>query len=220
MSRIGWRLCALTAAALLVASQAWSFDLDQMLGPSPNWNSVMAPGTKVVSVETALAHYGSHVPGDGIQGWNLGARIGWMPFGVWHVKRVPLVSGAMELGLEPLFQRFRTKNQNYAGLLAEVRYYFLDLSYGPLVPWISASIGPGGSDINLGAEGGTNRLTGPFLATIRGEVGEYYFIAAQQAVYLGLQGEHFSNGGLNGANRNFSLNTPWAGVLGYSWFFK
>lgn len=195
-------------------------ELNQVLGPSPDWGTLLGRNTKTISVEAGLAHYGSHLPGDGIQGWNLGARIGWNPFGLLKSQRVPLVDGALELGLEPVFQRFRTKNQNFAGLLAQARYYFLAFSYGPLVPWIAGAIGPGGSDLELGKVGGTNRVTGPFLASVHGEIGECYFLAAHQAIYLGLQGQHFSNAGLNGPNRNFSLNTPWAGVLGYSWYFK
>jgi hypothetical protein len=30
----------------------------------------------------------------------------------------------------------------------------LEVSYGPVVPWIGASIGPGGSDLRLGTEPG------------------------------------------------------------------
>jgi hypothetical protein len=223
MTQIRWRrILALAAvlATLALTSPAWSFDAGELLGPAPDWGSVLARNTKTLSVEAGLAHYGSHVPGDGIQGWNLGARIGWLPFGALKFERFPLINGAFEIGLEPVFQRFRNKNQNFAGLLAQIRYYFLDFSYGPLVPWISGAIGPGGSDIHLGKEGGTNYLTGPFLASVHGEIGECYFISAHQSVYLGLQGQHFSNGSLNGPNRNFSLNTPWGGVLGYSWFFK
>lgn len=63
------------------------------------------------------------------------------------------------------------------------------------------------------------RLSGPFMATIRGEIGGSYFISEHAAFYLGLQGEHFSNAGLNGSNHNFALNTPWGGVFGVSYYF-
>jgi hypothetical protein len=56
------------------------------------------------------------------------------------------------------------------------------------------------------------------MTTIRGEVGGLYFVNDHAGISLALQGEHFSNAGLNGPNRNFTLNTPWAGVFGVSYY--
>jgi hypothetical protein len=118
------------------------------------WKSVFARGTTVVSVEGAIAHFGSRLPGNGIQSWNLGARISIIPFGDLAFPRFHAIDGALEIGLEPFFQRFETQGQNFGGLLLEGRYYLTYLSYGPVVPWIGASIGPGGSDLRLGTEPG------------------------------------------------------------------
>lgn len=207
---------AFLAAAAIAAAIAWAAPARAM-----EWKSVFARGTKVVSVEGAIAHFGSRLPGNGIQSWNLGARISLIPFGDLTFPRFHPIDGALEIGLEPFFQRFQTQDENFGGLLLEGRYYFTYLSYGRLVPWIGASIGPGGSDLKLGtAPGSKETLVGPFMATIRGEIGASYFISPRYAVYAGLQGEHFSNGSLNGGGKNASLNTPWAGVFGVSWFFR
>jgi Lipid A 3-O-deacylase (PagL) len=91
------------------------------------------------------------------------------------------------------------------------------------VPWIVASIAPGGSDLNIGKVANDSRLTGPFLALIQLGAGVSYFVTDRTDFYLGFQAQHVSNGGFNGrslgASRNIALNTPWNGVVGVSWFF-
>jgi hypothetical protein len=203
------------AAAGIVATIAWAAPARAM-----EWKSVFAQGTKVVSIEGAIAHFGARLPGNGIQSWNLGARISLIPFGDLAFARFHPIDGALEIGLEPFFQRFETQGQNFGGLLLEGRYYLTYLSYGPVVPWVGAAIGPGRSDLRLGTEpGAQDTLVGPFLATIQGEIGVSYFLSPSYAIYVGLQGEHFSNGSLNGGGKNAALNTPWAGVFGASWLF-
>ena len=210
-----WTGFLATTAAAGIAAIVWAAPARAM-----EWKSVFARGTTVVSVEGAIAHFGSRLPGNGIQSWNLGARISIIPFGDLAFPRFHAIDGALEIGLEPFFQRFETQGQNFGGLLLEGRYYLTYLSYGPVVPWIGASIGPGGSDLRLGTEpGAQDRLVGPFMATIRGEIGASYFLTPRYAIYAGLQGEHFSNGSLNGGGENAALNTPWAGVFGASWLF-
>jgi hypothetical protein len=92
-----------------------AFDIDQ----------VLTKDTKVVSVEGALAHFGWRL-NNGLgyaQAWNLGARFSLLPFGVTHFGRLGGVfDGAVEIGLEPTFERFNTVHQNFAGLGLDVRY--------------------------------------------------------------------------------------------------
>jgi hypothetical protein len=181
-------------------------------------------GGKVISLEGALAHFGSRLPAGDIQAWNLGARISLLPFGVTHFKRLrDIPDGVLELGLEPIFERLNTKRQNFGGLAFEFRYYLTHLRYGRLVPWIAASIAPGGSDLDIGSTFNDTRLGGPFMALIRGEVGVAYFITDETAVYMGLQAQHLSNGGFNGetqgGSQNADINTPWGGVVGVSRYF-
>lgn len=181
-----------------------------------------SPWTKVFFLEGGFAHFSSgRLPGN-IQSFNLGAGFALIPFGVTRFRFLHgVLDGALELSVEPTFARFIPPKQNFGGLAFGFKYNFVHFSYGPLVPWIAASIAPGGSDLDIGTVAGETRLTGSFLAMIRGEAGISYFVSPHGAIYVGLQGEHFSNGGLNsgGSSSNFSLNTPLGGVFGVSWYF-
>jgi hypothetical protein len=96
------------------------------------------------------------------------------------------LDGALEVGLEPTFERFSVRHQahqtadagfaNYAGVGLVLRYYFLHFSYGPLIPWIEAGIAPGGTDLKIGEEINETRLTGPFMNRIKGGIGVSYFL--------------------------------------------
>ncbi|HLH75723.1 MAG TPA: hypothetical protein VKV28_02850 [Candidatus Binataceae bacterium] len=220
MRRVAKTAIMMPALVMVLAAGApvWAFDTTPL-----NWDEVFAPWTKAISVEGALAHYGSRLPGDGIQAWNLAGRISLFPFGNFDLRRhkyLKYLGGAFELGAEPMFAHFRNKGQNFAGLGVAGHYYFTGMSFYRIVPWIGGAAIPGGSDLDLGTETGGTRLTGPFLATIQGEAGASYFVTPRQLVYLGLQAEHFSNAMLNGTYHNYSLNTPWGGVLGYTFLFK
>jgi hypothetical protein len=185
------------------------------------WNpdETFAKGTKVISVEGGLGHFGDRLPGS-VQEWNVAARFSILPFNVVHLNRTSIFDGSFEVGLEPVFERFNTKRQNWAGLAVETRYYLTGLRFDRVVPWVAASIGPGGSDLNIGSAHDGTRLEGSFLARITGEVGFAYFFDDTKAVYIGLQGTHFSNGSMqHGSVHNNSLNTPWAGIIGVSWYF-
>lgn len=182
---------------------------------------------KVISTDGALVHFSSGRLASGyINAWNVGARVSLLPFGVIHSRRVlnGALDGAFEAGLEPTFQRFNTVHQNFAGVLVELRYYLVHLSYGRFVPWIGGAIGPGYSDLSVGRIHDDSKLQGPFMALIKGEVAVACFIDKQRAVYVGLQAEHVSNGGLNGRRAglttNASLNTPSGMVVGFSCFFR
>jgi hypothetical protein len=209
---------------LTIASSAAAFDGSQ----------TFAPHTYAVSFEGALVRYQSgRLAGAYLNAWNVGARISWLPFGVSHSRFMHgYLDGALELGLEPTFQRFNSVHQNFAGLLVKGRYHLLGLKYGRLVPWVSAGIGPGYSDLNIGRVANDTKLEGPFMALIMGEGGLEYFASEQSAIYVGIQGQHVSNAGLNGqatanffgnrinSSTNVSLNTPWGLVMGFTWFFK
>jgi hypothetical protein len=202
---------------LTIASNVSAFDTD----------NAFPPMAKAISVEGALAHYSSgRLAGAYINAWNVGARFSVLPFGVIHNHKVlhGWLDGAFEVGLEPTFQRFNSVHQNFAGVLLELRYYLVRLSYGPFVPWIGGAIGPGYSDLNVGRLDDDSKLEGPFMALIKGEVGISWLIDNKRAVYAGLEAQHVSNGGLNGRDegmtKNLSLNTPWGMVVGFSWFFR
>jgi hypothetical protein len=190
-------------------------------------DETFAPMTKGISVEGALARYKSdRLSGAYINAWNVGLKLSLLPFGVIHNHKVldGWLDGALELGVEPTFQRFNSVHQNFAGLVFNIKYYFVRLHYGPLVPWIGGAIGPGYSDLDIGKVSNDSKLTGPFMALIMGEVGGAWIIDSHKVLYLGLQAQHVSNGGFNGSidsgTRNLSLNTPWGVVAGFSWYFR
>ncbi len=198
---------------LLGASSAAAFDAEDTLQPM----------TKVISAEGGLENFTSgRLAGGFINAWSVGARVSLLPFGVIHRPLVlhGTLDGALEVGVAPTFERFNTVHQNFAGLLFEGRYYLVHLRYGRLVPWIGGAIGPGYSDLDIGRGRDGNHLSGPFMASINGEAGVICFIDERRAIYAGLKAQHFSNGSLNGAGINASLNTPWGMVVGFSWFFR
>jgi hypothetical protein len=214
---------ALVATMLLARTPSLTADSSLVLETS-RW---------VISGEGTVAHFGGRLNDRAIQAWNLSARFSLLPFGVtrFHFLR-GILDGALEVGLEPTFERFSVRHQtsrpsvrvdgfaNYAGVGLALRYYFLHFRYGPLVPWIDAGIAPGGTDLKIGKVSNETRLTGPFMNRIKGGVGVSYFITENAAAYIGLQAQHLSNAGLNGPNRNYSLNTPVSFAIGGSWFFR
>jgi hypothetical protein len=182
---------------------------------------VFHPWAKDVSVEGALAHFGSRLDNGNaaVQAWNLSARFSLLPFGVTRTSFLGgFLDGAPEIGLEPTFDRFNTEHQNFGGFGLHLRYYSMHFRLGPLVPWIDASIAPGGTDLRIGRVLNETRLDGPFMNLIQAGIGESFFVTEQFAIYAGLQAQHISNAGLNGSNRNFALNTVEGGVVGISWY--
>ena len=202
------RIISLSLLLLLSCRDANAFDFSRPFAKS----------TQALSVEGAYAYFSPDRLGSG-NAWNIGFRFAVLPFGLRHFDLLHgSLDGALEVGVEPLFARFEGRHQNFGGILVDLRYNLTRFSIGRFVPFIAASIGPGGSDLNIGREHDQTRLTGSFMAAIRGEIGGSYFVNDHAAFYLALQGEHFSNAGLNGPNRNYALNTPWAGVVGVSYY--
>lgn len=184
----------------------------------------------VISGESTVAHFGSRLNDRAIQAWNLSVRFSLLPFGItrWH-RFHGIANGALEIGLEPTFERFAVRHHtstapkagfaNYEGAGPVLRYYLLHFRYEALVPWIEAGIAPGGTDLKIGRERNETRLTGPFMNRIKGGAGVSYFLSTSVAAYVGLQAQHLSNAGLNGPDRNYALNTPISFAVGGSWFF-
>jgi hypothetical protein len=214
MTNMRMLMLGLFSVALLIAATATTGLAIDPEKDFPQWG-------KVVSAEATFAHFGPHLSNSRavIQAWNLAACFSLLPFGIARFRFLNhTFDGALEVGLKPVFERFQTQNQNFGGLGLNLRYYLLHFRYGRLVPWINGSIAPGGSDLNIGRVSNETRLTGPFMDLIQGSIGASFFITQHSAIYLGLQAQHFSNGGFNGSNRNFSLNTPESAVIGVSWF--
>ena len=197
------------------------------IGPAPlladDWNpdTTFAKQTKVISFEGGLGYFSDRLPAGAIQEWNVAVRFSLLPFNPVHLTGGwSIFDGAFEIGLQPTFERFNTKGQNWGGLALAARYYLTDLRFfDRIVPYVGASAAPGGSDLDIGRKTNGSRLRGPFLVRLTGEAGFSYFFDDSKAMYVGLQGTHFSNAYTQGGSvYNNGLNTPWAGVIGFSWF--
>jgi hypothetical protein len=185
-------------------------------------DKVFGKWAKVVSAETTLAHFGPRLnnKNEVVQAWNLSGRFALLPFGVTRFPRLRgFADGALEIGVEPTFERFSTQRQNFGGAGLHLRYDLLHFQLANFVPWIDASIAPGGTDLKIGRFSNETRLDGPFMNVIQAGIGESYFVTDHAAIYVGLQAQHISNAGLNGSNRNFALNTVESAVIGVSWYF-
>jgi Lipid A 3-O-deacylase (PagL) len=167
-----------------------------------------AQDTIILSGEGGFNHFGPRLQTNGyLQAWNFGARFSLLPFAPFHTG-FSLIDGSLETGLEPVYVRFTSQNQNYGGLAIDFRYHLTGLSIGPFVPWINWLGGAGGTDVKVAG------LTGPFMFIMQAGAGAEWFVNTRTAVYLGYQYEHFSNGGTE--HNNFSLNSPGGAVLGLS----
>jgi hypothetical protein len=124
---------AIALAAAIMLAQTSSSAADPGL--------ILASSRWMISGEGTVAHFGGRLNDRAIQAWNLSARFSLLPFGItrFHIFN-GIFDGALEVGLEPTFERFSTPHQtssgpkegfaNYAGVGLVLRYYFLHFQYG------------------------------------------------------------------------------------------
>ncbi|HEU4369922.1 MAG TPA: acyloxyacyl hydrolase [Methylomirabilota bacterium] len=167
-------------------------------------------GSIVVSPE---AGYGHQFDLEGKSGFtdldfvNMGVRIGWLPFSPGGPG--PLY-GSLEVGLEPLYQRYLDPvDAFFAGLGLTARYHFLGA--GRLVPFLDLAAFAGGTDLKI------KEIRSEFTFLLWGGAGLSYFVTDRAAVYGGYRFQHVSNGNTERPNRGFEAHT---GVLGVSLFFE
>jgi hypothetical protein len=143
----------------------------------------------------------------GLDFFNAGLRIGFFP---WGIKGPGPLAGALEIGLEPLYQRFFDPVDAYfAGLAAVTRHHFTSL--GRFVPYLEIAGSAGYTDLMV-IEQDTN-----FVFLLFGGVGAEYFITERTSVYAGYRYQHISNAGTDSLNRGIDSHT---GVVGLSVFFR
>src|SRR6266850_1521621 len=117
--------------------------------------------------------------------------------------------GALEVGLEPLYQHYTTPKQAFwAGLAAVARYHFLGL--GRVVPYVEVGGGAGGTDLNV------HEIDSTFAFLVFGGLGASVFLSNKTALYAGYRYQHVSNGNTSQPNRGFESSV---GVAGISFFF-
>jgi opacity protein-like surface antigen len=186
--------------ALLAPVPAAAFDPEQ----------TFKKGTFVVSGEGA---YGWQFDLEDLGGfsklefWDAGVRFSLLPFET--IGKGSPFYGAVELGLEPMYQRYVTPQRRFwAGLSAVARYHFLGL--GRVVPYVELAGSAGGTDLKL------TEIRSSFAFLIFGGAGASVFFNDRAAVYAGYRWQHVSNGDTSRPNRGFESNVA---VLGLSLFF-
>ena len=187
-------------ALLLAAAPAWAFDAEQ----------TFKKGTFVLSGEGA---YGGQVNIEDKRGetflefYDAGVRFSLLPFDT--IAKGSFLYGALEVGLEPLYQHYTTPKQAFwLGLTAVGRYHFLGL--GRVVPYLEVGGAAGGTDLEV------REINSAFAFLLFGGLGASIFISNKTALYAGYRYQHVSNGNTSRPNRGFESNV---GVAGISFFF-
>jgi len=173
-------------------------------------NTTFAKGAYVLSGEGS---YGERLNREGfaeltdINLWNVGLRASILPFGVTGPG---ILRGALEAGLEPLYQRYPDPHSAFwAGLMVAARYHLLSL--GRFVPYLEAAGGPGGTDLNV------MEINSNFSFVVWGGAGASVFITDSTAVYAGYRYEHNSNAGTASPNRGLDFHVA---VFGVSYYLR
>jgi Lipid A 3-O-deacylase (PagL) len=195
----GWAIAVLALGGFLAVGQhAWAFDPAE----------VYRQGALVISGE---AGYGAEIhfydTFTGLEFVNAGVRVGVLPFGTTGPG---ILQGALEVGLEPIYQRYVSPvGAFYAGLAAVTRYHFTSL--GRFVPCVELAGAAGGTDLRVAEQ----RSSFAFL--LFGGAGFSYFVADRTAIYAGYRFQHVSNAYTSSPNVGINSNS---GVVGVSYFFK
>ena len=187
-------------ALLLAAAPAWAFDAEQ----------TFKKGTFVLSGEGA---YGWQTnlerkrAATYVEFYDAGVRFSLLPLDT--IARSSFLYGALEVGLEPLYQHYTTPKQAFwAGLAAVFRYHLLGL--GRVVPYVELGGGAGGTDLEVG------EINSTLAFLVFGGLGASIFVSNKTALYVGYRYQHVSNGNTSQPNRGFESNV---GVAGISFFF-
>lgn len=193
------RVTAALALLLVAAAPAWAFDPEQ----------TFKKGTFVVSPEGA---YGWQVNDEHLRHethlefYDVGVRFSLLPFE--PLGRGHFWYGALETGLEPLYQHYTTPKQAFwAGLSAVVRYHFLGL--GRFVPYLEVGGAAGGTDLEIA------EIDSAFAFLVFGGVGASVFVSDKTALYVGYRYQHVSNGNTSQPNRGFEANVVVGGISFY-----
>jgi opacity protein-like surface antigen len=190
---------ATVALLLAAAAPAWAFDAEQ----------TFKKGTFVLS-------------GEGTYGWqfdledkrsvthlefyDVGVRFSLLPFAplgkdhFWY--------GALEVGFEPLYQKYTAPNPAFwAGLTSVLRYHFLGL--GRVVPYAEVGAAAGGTDLEIPEIDSSLA----FLLFVGG--GTSVFVSDKTALYAGYRYQHVSNGNTSQPNRGFEAHVVVGGISFY-----
>jgi len=187
-------------ALLLAAAPAWAFDAEQ----------TFKKGTFMLSGEGAYGwQFNSEHKRNAtyVEFYDAGVRFSLLPLDT--IARSSFLYGALEVGLEPLYQHYTTPKQAFwAGLAAVGRYHFLAL--GRVVPYAEVGGAAGGTDLDV------REINSTFAFLVFGGLGASIFVSNKTALYAGYRFQHVSNGNTSRPNRGFEAQI---GVAGISFFF-
>ncbi len=196
------RITVMVALLLAAAAPApaWAFDAEQ----------TFKKGTFVLSGEGA---YGWQFNLENkksvtyLEFYDVGVRFSLLPFD--PVGKDHFWYGALEVGFEPLYQKYtEPKPAFWAGLASVLRYHFLGL--GRVVPYAELGAAAGGTDLEI------REIDSSFAFLLFGGLGASLFVSDKTALYAGYRYQHVSNGNTSQPNRGFEAHV---GVAGISFYF-
>ena len=188
-------------ALLLAAAPAWAFDAEQTFKKG----TFVLSGEGAYGWQTNLEH--KRVGETFLEFYDAGVRFSLLPLDT--MAKSSFLYGALEVGLEPLYQHYTTPKQAFwAGLAAVGRYHFLGL--GRVVPYAELGGGAGGTDLEV------REINSTLAFLVFGGLGASVFLSNKTALYAGYRYQHVSNGNTSQPNRGFESSV---GVAGISFFF-
>jgi opacity protein-like surface antigen len=201
------RICLLASTVVLAAltavtSLAQAFDPERTFAPGAFALSLGGGGGEQAGFSVRKGH--NLEP---LDLWWVDGRASWVPFGT--VGRDGPFYGALETGLEPIYQQYFGRASGFwAGLGLAARYHFLAL--GRFVPYVEFGAAAGGTNLRV------VEIDSSFAFRLYVGFGASLFVTDRTAVYAGYRMVHVSNGNTSQPNRGVEANT---GVLGVSFYF-
>jgi hypothetical protein len=190
-----------TALALLLAAAAPVLAFDAEEAFKKGTFILSGEGTYGWQTNAEDTRISSH-----LEFYDVGVRFSLLPFD--PLGRDHFWYGALEAGLEPLYQHYTAPKQAFwAGLNAVLRYHFLGL--GRFVPYVEVGGSAGGTDLEI------PEIDSAFAFLILGGVGASVFLSNKTALYLGYRLQHVSNGNTSKPNRGFEANVVVGGMSFY-----
>jgi opacity protein-like surface antigen len=194
------------AAMLIVASVVPAMAADPV--------SSFREGTTVWSIEAGAGsqdNIGIDTGETGLDLWLAGLRVGRLVTDSWGSG---LLRGAVELGLEALYQRYtHPVRASFQGLAAVGRFHGLGLGLGRgrVVPYLEGLAAAGATDLEV------REIDSEFTFWLAAGAGLSVFVTDSTAVYVGYRLVHVSNGNTDSPNRGVEAHT---GMLGVSFFLQ